>query len=354
MRKKRHYLSQSTLADGRVLVCGGKDANNYLADADIYDPTTNAWTAASPMRKKRNGLSQSTLADGRVLVCGGFDGTNRLADADIYDPTTNVWTAASPMRKKRHGLSQSTLADGRVLVCGGQNNDGTFAGTEILEGDELTTAVVVRTRTLPPVPSTDSMLQAEKAATLREWLAAAEAVRLEAQLQLEDARKKIELQRDGVIAKAHEWFDDNVRMLERQLQERVAATNGMFNRQLERFDLSTLEEAEAQITRVRRQAEEAERLAAMLGQGDVSPAPTSPPLAAAGAAPPRQRPDEHLCSITCEVMSDPVMIECGDTFERSAIEEWFKDHDTCPYCRSTCNKDLLLPNRGIKKMIQDW
>jgi hypothetical protein len=250
MRKKRHYLSQSTLADGRVLVCGGKDANNYLADADIYDPTTNAWTAASPMRKKRNGLSQSTLADGRVLVCGGWDGENYHTDAEIYDPTTNAWTAASPMRKQRYGLSQSTLADGRVLVCGGQcggqNNDGTFADAEILEGDELTTAVVVRTRTLPPLPS------------------------------------------------------------------------------------------------------------AMLGQGDVSPAPTSPPLAAAGAAPPRQRPDEHFCSITCDVMSDPVMIECGDTFERLAIEEWFKDHDTCPYCRSTCSKDVLLPNRAVKKMIQDW
>jgi hypothetical protein len=308
------------------------------------------------MQKQRYSHSQSTLADGRVLVCGGHDGRNRLADAEIYDPTTNAWTAASaPMRKQRCSHSQSTLADGRVLVCGGENKNGVFADAEILEGDELTAAVVVRTRTLPPVPSTDSMLQAEKAATLREWLAAAEAVRLEAQLQREDARKKIELQRDSAVAKAHEWFDDSVRMLERQLQERVAVTNAMCDRQLERCDdLSTLEEAEAQITRVRRQAEEAERLAAMLGQGGVSPAPTSPPLAAVGAAPPRQRPDEHLCSITCEVMSDPVMIECGDTFERSAIEEWFKDHDTCPYCRSTCNKDMLLPNRAVKKMIQDW
>jgi len=110
------------------------------------------------MQKQRYSHSQSTLADGRVLVCGGDDGKNSLADADIYNPTTNAWTAASPMRKQQSSHSQSTLADGRVLVCGGQSKNGIFADAEIMEGDELTTAVVVRTRTLPPVPSTDSML----------------------------------------------------------------------------------------------------------------------------------------------------------------------------------------------------
>jgi len=206
---------------------------------------------------------------------------------------------------------------------------------------------------LPPVPSTESILQGEKAATLREWLAAAEAIRLDARLRLEDARKKIELHRDGRVAKAHEWFDRSVLQLERHLQERVAATNVECDRQLVRCGSTRLEEVEQEITQVRRQAEEAERLAAML-EGGAAPAPSAPPPShTAGAAPPRERPHEHLCPITTEMMRDPVMIGCGDTFERSAIEEWFKGHDTCPYCREPSNK-VLMSNKAFKTVIQEW
>lgn len=67
----------------------------------------------------------------------------------------------------------------------------------------------------------------------------------------------------------------------------------------------------------------------------------------------RERPVEHFCPITTEAMRDPVMIGCGDTFERTAIEEWFKEHDTCPYCREPSDK-VLLPNKAVKRMIQDW
>lgn len=48
-----------------------------------------------------------------------------------------------------------------------------------------------------------------------------------------------------------------------------------------------------------------------------------------------------------------MVVSCGDTFERSAIEQWFKDNDSCPFCRATCNK-VVVPNKAVRKMIQDW
>lgn len=41
-------------------------------------------------------------------------------------------------------------------------------------------------------------------------------------------------------------------------------------------------------------------------------------------------PDSYYCSITREVMSDPVITVTGHTYERAAIEEWLRDHTTDP------------------------
>ena len=37
------------------------------------------------------------------------------------------------------------------------------------------------------------------------------------------------------------------------------------------------------------------------------------------------RPPEHYCSLTMEVMEDPAIALDGNTYERAAIETWFKD-----------------------------
>eukprot|EP00923_Selenidium_pygospionis_P050214 GHVN01086720.1.p1 GENE.GHVN01086720.1~~GHVN01086720.1.p1 ORF type:complete len:144 (-),score=29.46 GHVN01086720.1:360-791(-) len=81
MGGERRAHSQSTLLDGRVLVCGGQEVCGggdeegfYSKKTEIYTPATDTWTQAAPMGRKRRGHSQSTLIDGRVLVCGGCDG----------------------------------------------------------------------------------------------------------------------------------------------------------------------------------------------------------------------------------------------------------------------------------------
>eukprot|EP00035_Acanthoeca_spectabilis_P010330 m.183036 g.183036 ORF g.183036 m.183036 type:complete len:696 (+) comp14986_c0_seq1:23-2110(+) len=117
--------SQSTLADGRVLVCGGSTPGKpdvRHSTTWIYDPPTDEWTRGSEMPLALSGHAQVTLTNGNVLVCGGTDGTRGILRGDhalIYDPTANQWATAPPMATPRQkDFSASALADGRALVTG--------------------------------------------------------------------------------------------------------------------------------------------------------------------------------------------------------------------------------------------
>lgn len=41
---------------------------------------------------------------------------------------------------------------------------------------------------------------------------------------------------------------------------------------------------------------------------------------------------------------DPVVAEDGITYERAAIESWFKNHDTSPLTNLKLNSKHLIPN----------
>jgi U-box domain len=55
-----------------------------------------------------------------------------------------------------------------------------------------------------------------------------------------------------------------------------------------------------------------------------------------------------------EIMKDPVVVENGDSYERKAIEEWFKNHNTLPLTRDQVTNKSLFPNRALKIYIDWW
>jgi N-acetylneuraminic acid mutarotase len=135
------------LSSGKVLVVGGQVGPvpfSSLASAEIYDPTTNSWSAAAPMIVSRAGQSAILLQDGRVLVVGGITVAvregglfpNIATDAEIYDASANRWSTTAPMGFDRLGQTATLLADGRVLVAGGQDGATTFRSTEIYNPTE--------------------------------------------------------------------------------------------------------------------------------------------------------------------------------------------------------------------------
>jgi Mg-chelatase subunit ChlD len=63
-------------------------------------------------------------------------------------------------------------------------------------------------------------------------------------------------------------------------------------------------------------------------------------------------PQEWMCSITLQVMRDPVIGPDGHTYERSAISEWLAYNDTSPVTRQRMQGTNLIPNIALRNLIQ--
>jgi len=68
-----------------------------------------------------------------------------------------------------------------------------------------------------------------------------------------------------------------------------------------------------------------------------------------------QIPDEFLCPITLDVMTDPVVnIKSRHRFERAAILEWLKQHATNPLTTLPLSSDDLRRDFKLKREIDDF
>nr|XP_023920395.1 U-box domain-containing protein 15 [Quercus suber] len=66
-------------------------------------------------------------------------------------------------------------------------------------------------------------------------------------------------------------------------------------------------------------------------------------------------PHEFLCPITLEIMTDPVIVASGQTYERESILKWFdSNHRTCPKTRQTLAYLSIAPNFALKNIILQW
>ena len=67
----------------------------------------------------------------------------------------------------------------------------------------------------------------------------------------------------------------------------------------------------------------------------------------------RELPEDLCCSITCEIMKDPVMcVGDGHTYERVAIEQWLATgRGTSPATNERLENTSLVTNHMAKKLI---
>ena len=63
-------------------------------------------------------------------------------------------------------------------------------------------------------------------------------------------------------------------------------------------------------------------------------------------------PDGYVCSITAEIMTDPVSTVDGFTYEREAITEWLRTKDTSPSTGAKLESKALIPNHLVRSMIR--
>ena len=98
-------------------------------------------------------------------------------------------------------------------------------------------------------------------------------------------------------------------------------------------------------------AAEAESAAAAALHAAAAPAPAAAPSGGGGGTAP---PSEYLCSITQEVMRDPVSTADGHTYERDAIERWLRTRRTSPMTGATLSSRALIPNLALRKLCREW
>jgi hypothetical protein len=96
----RSSHAATLLADGRVLLVGGilgapsqLDLEAFVAEVELFDPTTETFEQGAALASPRSLPSASRLADGRVVVLGG----NTLNESTLTVPALEieVWDPAS-------------------------------------------------------------------------------------------------------------------------------------------------------------------------------------------------------------------------------------------------------------------
>ena len=178
-----------------------------------------------------------------------------------------------------------------------------------------------------------------------------------------------EVQKGGVGVEARARCD---RLLEVQQEaereaKQEAAAEAASLAAAERAQESTAREAvwAAAVFKVREASEEAaaiaavaaaaakadalERATADAGEGGSGRA-AGPPEASEAA----EVPDEYVCPITAEIMTDPVSTLDGFTYERGAITEWLRTKDTSPSTGAKLESKTLIPNLSLRSMIRSF
>ncbi|CAN8321266.1 unnamed protein product [Cochlearia groenlandica] len=68
-----------------------------------------------------------------------------------------------------------------------------------------------------------------------------------------------------------------------------------------------------------------------------------------------QIPYHFRCPISLDLISDPVTISTGQTYDRNSIESWIATgNTTCPVTRLPLFDFTLIPNHTLRRLIQEW
>jgi hypothetical protein len=122
----------STVADGKIYIISGYTGNLGTASAanltQVYDPATNMWRQAAsiPISAASSAAAVLTGNDGStdLYVVNGAWASNPFeaqAITQVYFPTNNTWSQATPMMVDRAGLAATVVGNTLYTFGGGHN-----------------------------------------------------------------------------------------------------------------------------------------------------------------------------------------------------------------------------------------
>ncbi|KYF93736.1 hypothetical protein BE20_08485 [Sorangium cellulosum] len=109
----RVYHTLTLLGNGKVLAAGGATDS-----CDVYDPASNTWSGIIVIGA-RISPTATLLNDGKVLIAGGLGSSNARRTAYIYDPVANIANVTGEMNDARYAHAAVRFGNGKVLVVGG-------------------------------------------------------------------------------------------------------------------------------------------------------------------------------------------------------------------------------------------
>ena len=120
--RARSDLAAAALG-GRIYVFGGcrvtPDGIRFLDRVDVYDPSTDSWSAApADLPTPRAAMYGVAAGAGLVHVVGGWAGAGPLGVHEVYSPSQDAYQDAAPMLTPR--AEMGVVASGpRVYAVGG-------------------------------------------------------------------------------------------------------------------------------------------------------------------------------------------------------------------------------------------
>jgi hypothetical protein len=132
------------------LLCADGSAFSPAGQSTPVPATAEVWSSAgggtftptNPMNVPRQVLTLTTLPNGQALAAGGsldFASGGGSATAELYNPSTNAWTLTGSMPAGRLGHTATALPDCRVLIVGDNQTAVTYdyvTGTFSAAGSE--------------------------------------------------------------------------------------------------------------------------------------------------------------------------------------------------------------------------
>ena len=65
-------------------------------------------------------------------------------------------------------------------------------------------------------------------------------------------------------------------------------------------------------------------------------------------------PQNYLCPISYQIMTDPVITPYGISYDRESIENWLKINKMDPIAHKKLDKNMLIPNYALKSLIEEY
>ncbi len=133
------YGAVADVWNGKIAMADGSGNSNLTGDAEVYDPTTDAFTAMAT-DPTPTVFASGGVVNGKLYVLGGYNGNANVGTARVLDLTANSWTSLANMPSTLDEAC-GVAYNGKIYIFGGIIDRSTdFLNTHVIIYDPSTNA----------------------------------------------------------------------------------------------------------------------------------------------------------------------------------------------------------------------